>query len=90
MKLDMSDIDDLRPLIAQIVVVILEQLDADRAKLSDRIGFTEPEAAAALGIQRHALRDARLRGEVQASRVGSRIVYRRDQLLALLDRNRLS
>ena len=33
------------------------------------------------GAGRHVLRDARLRGEVEAGRIGKRIVYSRDELL---------
>lgn len=88
MKIDF-DIDDLRPLIERTVSETIAQLDAERSKLTGRLGYTESEAAAALGVQRHALRDARLRGEVQASRVGKRVIYSREQLLALLAGNRL-
>lgn len=88
MKIDF-DVFDLRPMIEQVVAETITQLDKDRAKLGGRIAFSEPEAAATLGIQRHALRDARLRGEVHASRIGKRVVYARENLLALLARNRL-
>ena len=33
--------------------------------LGDRLGYPEAEAAALLGIERHVLRDCRLRGEIR-------------------------
>lgn len=83
------DSNDLRPLIAIVVAETFAQLEIGRQKLGGRIAYTEPEAAAMLGIQRHALRDARLRGEVQASRVGKRVIYSHAQLLNLLEQNRI-
>lgn len=49
-----------------------------------RLALTEKEAAAALGVGRHVLRDLRLNGGVNYSRIGRKIVYSRDQLLELL------
>lgn len=89
MRLDPGDIADLRPLIDAAVRATLEQLaETDRAVDPGRIGFTEPEAAALLGVERHALRDARLRGEVSASKIGKRLIYARDELLEFLRRRR--
>jgi hypothetical protein len=84
MKLDASDIADLRPLIAEAVRVTLQQIESAEAKTSGRLGFTEPEGAAMIGVQRHVLRDCRLRGEIHARKVGSRYVYSREALLAFL------
>jgi hypothetical protein len=84
------DNDDLRPLVELVVTEALDRIEADRAKTGGRLAFTEPEAAASLGVQPHALRDARLRGELVASRVGKRIVYERDELLRFLRRNRVT
>ena len=60
-----------------------------RAKFNGKLAYHEPEAAALIGITSHALRDARLRGEVQASRAGARIVYEKTELLNFLERNRI-
>ena len=79
--------DDLRPLIRKVVAELLEQIAADRAKLDGRFGFSEPEAAALLGIRRHALRDLRRGGKIKASKPGARIVYSGDSLLELMRRN---
>lgn len=40
------DIADLRPLIAEAIRMTLDRIRADEAKLADRLGFAEPEAAA--------------------------------------------
>ncbi|MEX1027074.1 MAG: helix-turn-helix domain-containing protein [Candidatus Paceibacterota bacterium] len=81
------DKSDLRPLIEQVVVEILAQLDVDRQQFS-KLAYTEPEAAALLNVRRHVLRDARLRGEISGSRVGKRILYERDELLRFLRQQR--
>lgn len=88
MKLDPSDIADLRPLINAAVFSTVEKLRADQAKLADRIGFVEREAAELLGIRQHCLRDARLRGEISARLVGRKYVYSRDALLRFLEGRR--
>lgn len=74
MKLDASDISELKPVIAAVVQEVLQATDAER------FAFHEPEAAAKCGIERHALRDARRRGEIKASKLGGRVCYRRDEL----------
>ena len=57
-------------------------------KLGGRLAYTEAEAASLVGVERHVLRDARLRHEIEASRVGKRIVYTRDELLRFLHAQR--
>lgn len=78
----------LRPLIQAVVQETLAANAAVSAKLDGRLAFTEPEAAALLGVRSHVLRDARLRGKIEASTVGKRIVYTRQQLQDYLDRQR--
>ncbi len=81
MKLDAADLADLRPLIDSIIASTVERLRADDAKLpAGRIGFTEREAAALLGIQTYVLGDARRRGEIAARKVGKQYIYHRDAL----------
>ena len=82
------DPDDLRPLVTTVVTEVLSQTEADRAKLNGRLGYTEPEAAALLGVAPHVLRDVRLRGEIKARLVGRRYVYSRDALLKFLGASR--
>lgn len=85
MKLDLDE-KDLRPIVAAVVAETLDRMDFDRAKLNGRIGFTEPEAAGLLGVQSYVLRDARLRGEISARKVGRRFVYSRAALEKYLDK----
>lgn len=75
----------LRPIIAAVVAETLAAVDTARAQLGDAIAYSEPEAARLLRIAPHVLRDERLRGRIQASRiVGGRIRYTRDDLTAYL------
>ena len=74
----------LRPLIERIVGTVLEQIRSDLSAAGDRLAYSEPEAAALLGVHRHVLRDARLRGELSGCRVGKGIRYERDELLRFL------
>jgi hypothetical protein len=73
------DADALRPLIEAVVRDVVERLGDD-----GRIGYSEVEAAAMLGVPRHTLRDCRLRNEVQAARVGKQVRYARSELIRLL------
>lgn len=75
---------DLGPLIGQIIEQTLRRLQDDHAKVDGRLAFPEAEAAQLLGIPAHSLRDARLRGDVEAVRIGKRWLYTRDELLRLL------
>ena len=81
----------LRPLIAEVVKETLAALEADRARLGDRLAFSEPEAARLLGLAPHQLRDERRRGRIQASQVvGRRERYTRQDLLDYLMARRTS
>jgi hypothetical protein len=84
-KLDAADIQDFKPLIRSVVATVLDELRAHEDGLSGQLGFTEPEAAAIIGVARHVLRDCRLRGEIVAKRVGKRIIYARSELLRFLN-----
>ena len=86
MKIDLS-VDDLQPLVVAIVDEALERIAKSARKLPDgRLAFTEAEAAQRLGIPQHSLRDARLRGEIHGRRVGKRILYARDTLIAFVSK----
>jgi hypothetical protein len=79
----------LRPLITEIVREVVAQLATDKATLPDKI-YTEAEAAAWLQLREHSLRDERLRGKIQASRiVGRRVRYQQADLLRYLEGRRL-
>ena len=84
MKLDASDIADLRPVIAAAVRATLEEIRSDEQKLNGRLGFPEAEAASLLGLERHVLRDCRLRGEIAARKCGKKMVYSRETLIRFL------
>jgi hypothetical protein len=79
------DPDVLKPLIEQLAVELLARLETERAKLEGRIAYSEAEAARLLGLERHQLRDERLRDRIKASQiVGSRIRYLREDLVAYM------
>ena len=88
MRLDVQDLEDLRPLVEQVVDVTISRLEGNSEKLGGRLAVSEAEAAALVGVARHVLRDARLRGELIASRVGRGVVYEKTELLAFLKRRR--
>jgi hypothetical protein len=83
-KLDASDIADLHHVITAAVRATLHEIQAEDAKFGNQLGYTEPQAAALLGVAAHVLRDCRLRGEISARKVGCRYVYSRDSLLRFL------
>ena len=85
MRIDF-DSDDLTPLVRRVVSEVLEQTAADDARFAGRLSLNEQQAAEALGIAPHALRDCRGRGEIVASKCGARIVYSVDELRAFLRR----
>jgi Helix-turn-helix domain len=84
-KLDPADLVELRPLIVEAVRATVDQIQTDQAKLADRLGYPEPEAARLLGVARHVLRDCRLRGELKGRLVGKKIVYSRAELIRFLE-----
>lgn len=79
--------DDIRPMVQDVVDVALERLRATEARLAgpERLGYTEREAAALIGVPPHRLRDARLRGEITGRKVGKATVYSREQLMRFLN-----
>lgn len=87
MRLEIDNAD-LQQVVKQVVERVIFRLDELQLSDSKRLAYTEPEAAAALGIKRHVLRDARLRGEIQASRTGRRILYAKSSLIEFLDQTR--
>ncbi|MBL8796322.1 MAG: helix-turn-helix domain-containing protein [Planctomycetia bacterium] len=83
------DPEQLQPLVKQVVAETIIQLETDRAKLNDKMAYSEPEAARLLGLQPHQLRDARLAGKIGCSQItGRRIRYTREDLLHYLAANR--
>ena len=80
---------DLKSLIEDVVGQVVPRVLAEFAAGDGQLAYDESAAAQALGVPRHTLRDARLRGDLDASRVGKRVIYRREELLAYLERNRI-
>jgi hypothetical protein len=83
------DANDLRPLVQAIVAETLAAIRESDALLDgSRLAYPEAEAAAVCGVRPHVLRDARLRGEITATKLGGRIGYERTELVAYLARQR--
>lgn len=81
------DRNDLRDLVREAVAQVLAELEARRPDLDGRLAYSEAEAADLLGLKHHQLRDLRLAGKVEFSRVvGARIRYTTAQLLDYLAR----
>lgn len=55
-----------------------------------RICLTEEEAATACGVGRHVLRDLRLAGRLQCSKLGKRYVYRRCDLIEAMESGKIA
>ncbi len=84
MRLDL-DPTDLEPLVDAIATRLAERLSTDATGFGEgRIGLTESEAAAAIGLARHQLRDSRYRGEITAKKVGRNYVYAVEELRRFL------
>jgi hypothetical protein len=91
MKLELGT-EALRPLVEEVVRAVMAEVhNVHTNKRADgRLAYSESEAAAMLGLQRHQLRDERLRGRIASSTVmGGRIRYLPEDLEAyLLSRRR--
>jgi hypothetical protein len=76
----------LEPLIRAVVEQTIARLDQAREALPDgKLAYSEAEAARLLSLHPHQLRDARLRGEIEASvGPGRKILYSRADLLSYL------
>jgi hypothetical protein len=80
------DVNELRPLITEVVREVLAQLDAQRRQVpQDQLAFSEARAAQLLQMQEWQLRDERREGKIACSQVrGRRIRYSRQDLLDYL------
>ena len=81
---------DLRPVIEATVRATvratLDEIEGERAKLNGQLGYDEKRAAALLGVPWYSLRDARLRGEISATKIGRKTIYSRESLVKFLER----
>jgi len=78
--------EDLQPLVKEIVSELLLAPEGEHLALSPdgRLAYSEPEAATLLGLPAHRLRDARLRGEISARKVGRAYRYARSELIRFI------
>jgi hypothetical protein len=82
--------DALRPLVQEVVVEALAQLEEARAQTTGQLCYSEPAAARLLELKPWQLRDERLRGRIKASAiVGRRIRYLHSDLTNYLMARRL-
>ena len=83
------DPEAFRPMVKSMMAEVLAQTEADRAKTSSKLAYSEEEAARLLGLEHHQLRDERGRGRITFSRiVGRRIRYTPEDLDGYLRRSR--
>ena len=87
MKLEFNN-DELRPLVDAVVSEVIARVE--RAEFSGKLAFQEAEAAAALDLPKHQLRDRRRRGELTGSKVGKQVVYAIEELRAFITRQRIT
>ncbi|MHC4404859.1 MAG: helix-turn-helix domain-containing protein [Planctomycetota bacterium] len=86
MRLDANEIDALVDALAERLADVLERREEASARVNGRLAYSEAEAAALLGVERHVLRDCRRRGEITARLVGKGYRYAHDELVAFLRR----
>jgi hypothetical protein len=77
------DQDALIALIRMVVTEALAAFEAERETLPERIAFSEPEAAALLGLKPWNLRAERLAGRIAASKIIGRRIIERSTTVAL-------
>ena len=80
---------DLASILGDVVKVAVREAMAEHmvadAKLSvEALALNEAQAAQAMGVAKHSLRDARLRGLIHGRLLGKKIVYDRRELLRFL------
>jgi hypothetical protein len=93
MRIEPSDLESLRPMLREFAAeIVAEVLAKSQPAASDRstirLAYSEPEAAAMLGLEPHVLREQRRLGRIDFCRgPGRRILYRPDQIDAYLRRS---
>jgi excisionase family DNA binding protein len=76
------DAADLRPIVEAVVAELADRLAAD----DGRIAHSTAEVAQMLGVTPATIRDARLRGELEAVRVGRKCRFTKHQIMDYLAR----
>jgi hypothetical protein len=80
--------EELQPLVRQIVEAVLAETRQQEKFLNGKLAVPETEAAGLLALNPWQLRDLRLAGKINHSRiVGGRIRYTADDLLEYLRRH---
>lgn len=82
------DSEDLRPLIEAVAAEVVARVSPVANAEPERLAWTEEESARLCGINRHNLRDARLAGEIEFSRLGKRVCYTRENLTKWIAKRR--
>jgi hypothetical protein len=75
------DPQSLKPFVEAVVAATLRAVDWPVGRLC----LTEAEAAACVGVRTHTLRDLRLLGQLPTRKMGRKVVYLREDLLAYLE-----
>ena len=82
------DPDELKPLVREIVQAVLAETNQ---LLNGKLAVSEHEAASLLGLNPWQLRDLRLAGKIEYSRiVGGRVRYSPEDLTGYLRRTRVT
>jgi excisionase family DNA binding protein len=76
------DAADLRPIVEAVVAELADRLAAD----DGRMAYSTAEVAGMLDVSPVTIRDARLRGELEAVRVGRKCRFTRKQVMDYLAR----
>jgi Helix-turn-helix domain len=71
---------DLRSIVEAVVAQLADRL----GPIDDRLSVDEREGARLLSVPKHVLGDARRRGEIQAAKVGKKMLYLRSDLAVFL------
>lgn len=88
MRIEAKDLDDMRPLLVEIIRQTLAELQPAAAAPHQQV-FDEGQAAAYLQMRRHQLRDLRLAKKISFSRGPKGCVrYQLSDLLGYLESNR--
>ena len=76
-------------MIKLVVAEVMAEIEQLKKANTERLVYSEVEAASMLGLHRHQLRDIRRRGEISHTRiVGRRIGYTMSDLVAYQNRGR--
>ena len=88
-EFDKSDLEELKPVIEATVRMTIEVLRDETSQVESQTRmFSEEEAADLFGVEKHVLRDARNRNELDFYRIGKFVRYDLKQLEKWKEQNR--